>query len=111
MKYLPISKLEPNTFLARDVILPNGKILLKQGAKLDAYYIDTIRKYDIESVCIASEDELKKPMLTDEELQVLKLVARDRKKNLFKYALIDSKMKELYEAIIMHTVWEMSREK
>ncbi len=110
MKYIPISKLEPDTFLARDVILPNGKILLKQGAKLDTYYIETIRKYDIESVCIASEEELKKPGVTDEEFQMLKQLARDRKKVIFKYALIDSKMKELYEAIILHTAWEMSRE-
>ncbi len=110
MKYLPVSKLEPGNLLGRDVILPNGKILLKQGAELDDYYIETIRKYDVESVCIAAKHELKFQTPSEEEMNNLKSIAREHKKDLFKYALTDSKMKELYEAIVAHTAWELSRE-
>ncbi len=110
MKYIPASKLQPNSLLGRDLILPTGKVLLKKGAKLDPFYIDMIMKYEIDSVCIASEHELHNEDVSSEMLQEYKRIARAHKKELFKYALTDSMMEELYEAVVENAAWELIRE-
>ncbi|HPY95608.1 MAG TPA: hypothetical protein PL063_00185 [Candidatus Cloacimonadota bacterium] len=104
MKAITIDNAEAGMKLAQDVISSNGQTLAKSGLVLDDYYVDILKKYNVDVIIIAGENESRE--MSIEERSALLQQIRPKKLQIFGKCLSDRMMYEMYEIIVQMTLWE-----
>ncbi len=105
MKYVSMKKIIPGMVLARNVLKENGQIILRKGLTLDEFYIDSIKRHNIQTVCVEEDKDKNRGEVTAIEKEKLKTEIRPGKNYLFKYCMTDKYMKQLLEAVILNEMW------